>query len=170
VGRADVLGLLDYHQDGRGIQSPPVLHQGTYNAWPVSAAAGIATLKQLRDTDAVERAMRTAAALRAGISQVIRRRGLRWCVFGLFSDFHLYRGDASPEDIYAGKVPWQQLKGSIPPELVHKIRAGFLLHGVDVAGWPGGLVSAAHTEEDVTRTVDAFEATFEMLAAEGELV
>jgi len=168
VGRADVLGVLDYRQEDGRIQPPQVLHQGTYNAGPVSAAAGIATLQQIRDTDAAERATRTAAAIRAGINEAIRRRGLGWCAYGLFSDFHLFRGHASPEDIYAGKVPWQQLKGGVSLDLVHKIRAGFLLHGVDLTGWPGGLVSAAHTEEDVRRTVAAFEATFDMLQAEGD--
>jgi len=49
------------------------------------------------------------------------------------------------------------------------IRAGFLLHGVDVAAWPGGLTSSAHTGDDVARTVAAFEGTFDMLAAEGAL-
>jgi glutamate-1-semialdehyde 2,1-aminomutase len=169
VGRADVLRVLDYESvDGR-IQPPPILHQGTYNAGPVSAAAGIATLRQVRDTDAVERATRTAAAIRHGINSASRRRGLSWCAFGLFSDFHLYRGPEAPEEIHAGRAPWQQLKGGIPMELVNKIRAGFLLHGVEIVGWPGGLVSAAHTDEDVARTIRAFEATFDMLASEGEL-
>ena len=146
-----------------------MVHQGTYNAEPVSAAAGIATLEQVRTTDAIDCANRTAAAIRDGINCAIRRRGLRWCAYGQFSDFHLYRGDASPDDIYAGKVPWKQLKGAVPLELVNNIRAGFLLHGVDIAAWPGGFASAAHTDEDVTRTVAAFEATFDMLAAEGAL-
>jgi glutamate-1-semialdehyde 2,1-aminomutase len=53
--------------------------------------------------------------------------------------------------------------------LVNKIRAGFLLHGVDIAGWPGGLTSGAHTDDDVARTVAAFESTFDLLAAEGAL-
>ena len=43
------------------------------------------------------------------------------------------------------------------------------LHGVDIACWPGGLVSAAHTEEDIDRTVKAFESTFAMFAEEGGL-
>ena len=163
-----MLSVLDYYHDGKSIQPPRVLHQGTYNAGPVSAAAGIATLKQVRDTDAVERASRAAALIRGGMNAAIRRSGLRWCVYGLFSDFHLYCGDASPEDIYAGRVPWQHLKGATSAALIHKIRTGFLLHGVDIVGWPGGIVSAAHTNEDVDRTVEAFERTIEMLSAEGE--
>lgn len=168
-GRADVLSLLDYRQEGGRTQPPTVPHQGTYNAVPVSAAAGIATLLVVRDTDVLPRANATAAAIREGMNEVFRRRRLPWCAFGLFSDFHFCRGVVSPEEVYAGKLSWQQLKGAIPLRLVNKIRVGFLLHGVEIAGWPGGLVSAAHTAEDVTRTVDACAATFDMLAAEGEL-
>jgi len=169
VGRADVLRVLDYRWQDGALQSPLVIHHGTYNAGPVSAAAGIATLEEVRRGGVIDRASKTAAAIRDGINAAIRRRGLRWCAYGLFSDFHLYRGDASPEDIHAGKVPWQTLKGAIPLELVNKIRAGFLLHGVDIASWPGGFASAAHTDEDVARTVSAFEHTFDMLAGEGAL-
>ena len=75
----------------------------------------------------------------------------------------------TPEEIYAGKAPWKWLKGGIQLEFVNKIRAGFLLHGVDIAGWPGGFTSAAHTDDDVARTVAAFESTFDLLAAEGAL-
>jgi glutamate-1-semialdehyde 2,1-aminomutase len=135
----------------------------------MSAAAGIATLRQIRDHGVTERANGTAAAIRDGLNRAIQHRGLPWCAYGLFSDFHVYCGDASPDDIYDGKVPWRQLKGGIAPELSHKIRTAMLVHGVDITGWPGGVVSAAHTEEDVTRTTAAFEATLEMLQAEGEV-
>ena len=169
VGRADVLSVLDYRQLADTLQSPLVAHQGTYNAGPVSAAAGIATLEEIGRGDAIERANRIAAAIRDGINAAIRRRGLRWCAYGQFSDFHLYRGDATPEQIHAGKAPWKELKGGLPLELLNRIRAGFLLHGVDIASWPGGVASAVHSGEDVARTVAAFESTFDMLAAEGAL-
>lgn len=170
AGRADVLSVLDYRAAGGRTQPPAVQHQGTYNAGPVSAAAGIAALRQIRDHPVIERANQTAAAIRDGINAAIRLRGLSWCAYGLFSDFHIYcGGDATPADIYAGKVPWTKLKGGVRPELVHKIRAGLLLHGVDIAGWPGGVVSSAHTEEDVRLTTAAFAATLEMLQAEGEI-
>ena len=97
------------------LQSPLVAHQGTYNAEPVSAAAGIATLEEVRRTRR-HRAARhaTAAAIRDGINAAIRRRGLAWCAYGQFSDFHLYRGDETPEEIYAGKAPWQVAEGRYP--------------------------------------------------------
>ena len=121
------------------------------------------------DAEPADQLERTAAAIRNGINATMRRRGLRWCAYGQFSDFHLYRGDASPEDIQAGRVSWKMLKGAIPLEIVNAIRAGCLLHGVDISAWPGGFVSAAHTPEDAARTVAAFESTSDMLALEGLL-
>jgi glutamate-1-semialdehyde 2,1-aminomutase len=169
AGRADVIALLAWRQEGSRITAPQVPHQGTFNAAPVSAAAGITTLKLVRDTDAIDRANRAAGAIRKGMNDILRVRGRRWCVYGCFSDFHIFPGDATPQDIYDGRVPPSELKGGMAAELVHKIRLGFLLHGVDIAGWPGGLVSAAHTADDVTRTLKALEGTLDMLAVESEL-
>lgn len=169
AGRADVLRVLDYRHENGALNTPRVPHQGTYNAGPVSAAAGIATLKEIRSGDPIHRAAQTAAAVRDGINAAARRRGWPWCAYGLFSDVHLYRGEASPDGIYTGTVPWQSLKGGIPLELINAIRAGFLLHGVEIAAWPGGFISSAHTRDDAERIVEAFERTFDTLAAEGAL-
>jgi glutamate-1-semialdehyde 2,1-aminomutase len=169
AGRADILGQLDYvHATGR-IQPPAVAHQGTYNAGPVSAAAGIATLRLVRDTDVISRANQAAAAIRDGMNGVLRRKGVAWCVYGRFSDFHIYAASATPDDIYSGRIPWTALKGSVSPAFIHKIRAGFLAAGADIAGWPGGLVSGVHTHDDVDRTVSAFALLLDQLGEEGEL-
>ena len=54
AGRADVLRVLDYRKTDQALQLPLVAHQGTYNAAPVSAAAGIATLEEVRESDAID--------------------------------------------------------------------------------------------------------------------
>ncbi len=66
-------------------------------------------------------------------------------------------------------MPWTRLKGATPVELLQKIRAGFLSGGVDLVGWPGGVVSAVHGEAEVDRTLTAFENLLGALAAEGDL-
>ena len=123
-----------------------MVHQGTYNAAPVSAAAGIATLEQIRESDAIDRANRTAAAIRDGINArnpPARIAMVRlWPVFGFPS---CIAATPRPRTSTLAKFPGRQLKGAVPLELVNKIRAGFLLHGVDIAAWPGGFASAAHT-------------------------
>ena len=43
------------------------------------------------------------------------------------------------------------------------------VNGVDLAGWPGGTVSAAHGEGEVDATVEAFARSLDMMKADGEL-
>lgn len=50
-----------------------------------------------------------------------------------------------------------------------QIRLAMLINGVDLNGWPGGLTSVMHTEEDVSNTVEAFRETVAMLKREGDL-
>jgi glutamate-1-semialdehyde 2,1-aminomutase len=172
VGRADILGVMEHRVTPDGIRMPGVAHQGTHNAAPPSAAAGLATLRVVRDTDIGRAADRAAASIRSGMNDVLRRMGVDWCVYGEFSDFHLYTNPdhaaVTSADIQQGKVHWSKLKGA-PLELLQKVRAGFMLAGVDVVAWPGGLVSGVHDGRDVDQTVTAFESTLRLLGEEGEL-
>lgn len=172
VGRADILALLDYRREADMVAPPQVTHQGTYNAGPVSAAAGIATLQVLRETEAIDRANRSAAMIRDGMNEAIRAKGIAWCAYGQFSDFHLYASDGDPvtvDDIYGGRVPPTKLKGGMKTELAHKIRTGMLANGVDIIGWPGGLTSCMHGSDEVDHTVTAFRRVLDGLGEEGAL-
>jgi glutamate-1-semialdehyde 2,1-aminomutase len=173
VGRADIMKVMAYRREN-GIVAPPVPHQGTYNAETVTARAGIATLNIISTTDAIATANRTAASLRQELNAVLRRLGSSWCVYGNFSNFHIFanpdREPVGPDDIMAGKVPWKKLKspsggGDIP----HLIRTGLICGGVDISIWPGGLLSCRHNLEDVDRTVVAFEKMAKWLAEEGRM-
>lgn len=167
VGRAEVMSVLDYRRVEGRIQAPVVPHQGTYNAGPVSAAAGLATLQIINETDAIERANAAAAAIRDGMNDILRTRRLNWCVYGQFSDFHIHMAGGvdpgEPEQIYENRVPWQKLKGAVPAERIHQFRVGMLCEGVDIVGWPGGVTSAVLSADDIQRTIRAFDATLEQM-------
>ena len=172
AGRRDLLDILGFQEGPDGVLPPRIPHQGTFNGGPVSASAGVATLKVLQSLPVLEHANQTAGAIRAGMNEALRKRGSSWCMYGSFSGFHLFTNPArravGPEDIESGKVPAGELKGSTPMGLQHKFRAGMLAHGVDLVSWPGGLVSGVHTADDVDRTLTAFAAVLEMLAEEGD--
>ncbi len=173
VGRADILGIMDWIETDAGIEQPMLPHQGTFNGYPVAAVAGITTLKLLRADDYIGRANRTAAAIRDGMNEIIGRLGAPWCAYGEFSGVHVFtnpdRDTVSRERILDGTIHWQKLAKGTPPELGHKIRQGMIIGGVDVTGWPGGVVSGVHTEDDVEITLKAFEQTLKMMAEEGDL-
>jgi glutamate-1-semialdehyde 2,1-aminomutase len=173
AGRADIMRVMEHRDGPAGLSPPLVPHQGTYNAGPVSACAGIATLKVLASTDAIETANRTAELLRDEMNAAIRRAGANWCVYGTFSGFHIFSNPdnqpVTPQVIAAGKVPAGKLKGGATLEQKHKIRVGMLCGGVDITPWPGGVVSSRHNADDVAQTVTAFTDLLKMLANEGEL-
>ena len=172
AGRADIMNVMEFQASEAGIAGPRVPHQGTYNAGPVSAAAGLATLKLLRSGDFIERANRTTQTLRREMNGVLSKMGADWCVYGEFSGFHIFTNPAheavGPDDIQAGRVDSSKLKGA-SPELIHKMRAGSLCGGADMMPWPGGVVSGVHDDADVEWTISAFETMVRMLAEEGEL-
>ncbi len=173
VGRAELFGALEFKESAGGFEPPALPHQGTNNGNAISATAGIVTLKTLRGGPATEEANRAAAQIRAGFNDAIRRKGIGWIAYGEFSDFHIFtnprKRSATLEDIRSGSVPAAELKNGTPPRLQHLVRIGMLLGGVDIVSWPGGLVSAVHSAQDVDRTVSAFTSTLDILGEAGEL-
>jgi glutamate-1-semialdehyde 2,1-aminomutase len=173
VGRAEILRLMDWNEGPGGVSSPALPHQGTFNANPVAAVAGATTLRLLKSGGYIDQANRQAAAIRDGLNAILAKLGSSWCVYGDFSGFHVFtnpaRAAVTPEDIHKGRVSWETLKNATPPELSHKVRIGMLAEGVDWVGWPGGVVSGVHTDEDVEKTLDAFEQVAQVLAEEGDL-
>jgi glutamate-1-semialdehyde 2,1-aminomutase len=172
VGKSEIMDALSF-TGGTGPQREKIPHQGTFNANPVSAAAGIAALEVVGTTDACQRASDYAARLREGLTRVLRDEGVNWVVYGTFSSFHIFTNPENllitAEEIEAGKYDYRTLKGRGRPDVVTRLRLGMLLHGVEIFSWPGGPTSAVHTAEDLERTVEAFRQTLRMLREEGDV-
>lgn len=177
VGRADVMGVMarrddpsNQPQDRQWNSSGRVSQQGTFNANPLSAAAGLATLRLVAQGDVVERANRTGALLRERLNGVLAECGSSWLAYGEFSGFHLFtnpRGRAARvADIYAGRVPWEELR-HMEPGAGDALRCGMIVGGVDIFPWPGGCVSAVHSEQDVETTAAALKQTWELFDRRG---
>src|SRR2546425_9878183 len=74
-------------------------HPGTFNANPLSAAAGVAMLSSLADGAATRTANEQAAKLRHGMNEILAREKVAWKVYGQHSDWKLFYGaDAPPHD------------------------------------------------------------------------
>jgi glutamate-1-semialdehyde 2,1-aminomutase len=50
-----------------------------------------------------------------------------------------------------------------PHDIARLLRLALNINGVDFSGWPGGLVSAAHSDANIDATVAAFGASLKML-------
>ncbi len=170
-GPKDILDWLDHDAtSARGREH--VNHHGTHNGHPYSAAAGIATLTVVRDSDACARASDTAARLRRAMNDVLEAEGVPWAVYGEHSFFHIHSNPCGepfrPTAFDASTITPDTLKGR-NETVLNLLRIAMLNHGVDLKGWRGGLVSAAHTPEDVELTVDAWRRSLRDLKREGLL-
>jgi glutamate-1-semialdehyde 2,1-aminomutase len=152
AGGQEILSLLGFSKD------PRVAQQGTFNANPMSAAAGIAALDELADGEAQRRAAALASRLCDGLNQTLQALDQPGCAWNLGSLFHVYVGEDCPIWIEAG-----ELRGELDSTRLLKrmpqlsdLRDAMLMRGIDLF-MDGGFMSAAHDESDVTRTVEAFE-------------
>ena len=84
AGRKDILDLLDFNVAARTGREK-IAHPGTFNANPVSAAAGTAALTVIAETDASDRASATAADLREKLNAVLAEAKVPWAVYGTYS-------------------------------------------------------------------------------------
>jgi glutamate-1-semialdehyde 2,1-aminomutase len=83
-GREEIMALFDPSQ------GPPVIpHPGSYNANPVSLAAGLASM-ELLSRDAVARLNATGDRLRAGLTGVFAEAGIPASITGLGSLFGIH--------------------------------------------------------------------------------
>ena len=171
VGRKDVIDLLDF-EASEAAKREKIQHQGTFNANPLSAAAGTAALGIIATTDACERANAYAAELRDRLNQVFAEAAVTWAAYGTFSGFHVFtnprRRDITPDAFDPFNYEYGELKAT-QPGLAAKLRLAMLVNGVDITGWPGGTVSAAHEAADMEATVAAFRESLAMLRREDEV-
>jgi glutamate-1-semialdehyde 2,1-aminomutase len=169
-GRKDLLDGLDFAVSA-ATGREKIYHPGTFNANPVSAAAGTAALAIVGSTDACARANAYGEKLRGKLNEAIEAAGLPWACYGTFSGFHLFlnprQRKLTPSAFDPAACELQELKQN-PPGLAGKLRLAMLVNGVDVNGRPGGIISATHGEAELAHTVDAFRESLAMLRAEGE--
>lgn len=172
AGRKDIMDWLDFKVT-KAAGREKIAHPGTFNANPVSAAAGIATLEILATTDACARANAYGTEVRAKMNEVLVEEGVRWSVFGSHSGIHIYTNpdgaDIEPATFDAVPFIPRMIDKPRGEGVTGQVRMGLLVNGVDMNSGPSGTISAMHGEEEMAITVDAFRATVRALKREGTI-
>ncbi len=172
AGRADIMELLEFKDDPVWNRTRKVAHPGTYNANPVSAAAGVTALRLVSDPAVQRGADALARRLKRGFNEALLRHDLPGFAYGESSTVNTVVGTRYPGDLPlelehpAGVAP-EVLKARGPEPLLAALRAGMLLEGMDLWHGAGAILSVAHTVEDIDRTVEAFDRVLARLRAEG---
>ena len=172
AGRKDILDLLDV-QVTKAADREKITHQGTFNANPLSAAAGVAALEIVGTTDACAIANGYADELRRRVNEVFEEEHVPWAAYGLFSNFHIFtnpdRRKIVPTRFDPLEQPVETLFGKSQASLVHKFRLATMVGGVDFSGSPVGITSATHGEAELEDTLKTVRNAVRMLKQEGEI-
>jgi glutamate-1-semialdehyde 2,1-aminomutase len=172
VGRKDILDWLDF-KVAKDTGREKIAHPGTFNANPISAAAGIATLEILASTDACARANAFGDEVRAKMNAMLQEEGVKMAAHGTYSGIHIYTNpegsDIDPTKFDAVSFIPRMINKPRGDGLANMVRMGLLVNGVDVNSGPSGYISAMHGEEEMAITVDALRATVRAMKREGAI-
>jgi glutamate-1-semialdehyde 2,1-aminomutase len=171
--KRDIFALMEFTLDMEWNLSRRVFHPGTYNANPLSAAAGSAMLSHIADGRPQAHADAMTQRLVPAMNKALEKREIPGCVYGLSSMFHIALGEDCPRPKDGIEWPWDAANGASPPrtrlDIALALKQGCLNNGVDLMGFSGGLVSAVHQPEDIDLTIEAFDRTLSQMQEESIL-
>ena len=169
AGRADIMSLFDYTGEPQHDRHERVSHLGTFNANPLSAAAGIATLNLAAGGEPQAQADRMAALLRAGLEQMLDEEGIAAYAYGDSSLFHIYMRAHSGAPVRSRaelRTDDATTLKSIPGRVIGAFQKNLQIRGVDLLSYNGGVTSSAHSETDIQQALGAFRETMRVLRDE----
>ena len=131
-----------------------VLHIGTFNANPLSAAAGVQALELVAHTPVNDTANARADQLKAGLNDLLTRMEVQGCVTGVASLIFLRLGlDPEKSDPETNPNILQDLREAANPARDQQMSLALMNHGVDSGN--RFILMSAHSEQDINDTVDA---------------
>lgn len=168
-GRADIMELMAFRDDPEWDSEFRVPQGGTFNAQPVTAAAGIATLEAIATGEVNARADAMADRLKRGLNDAFARNEVTGHAHGIASIIHVNLGAECSCDRGLCDMPYQQIYDTMPQDKTRALRRAMLVNGVDMMGGRAFLVSSSHDEAVIDRTLDAFSQSLKDLREEGAL-
>jgi glutamate-1-semialdehyde 2,1-aminomutase len=171
AGTYDYMQHMEFRDDPVWMSTKKVAQMGTFNANPLTAAAGAAALKKCANPNVQAYCDNLAAGLRAGMNAILVEEGVPGAVWGESSAFHLMVGPEVTNQVAADMrspegVALETMKASGHAGLGSTIQIAMALEGVDLFHG-GGMFSVAHTQDDVDNTINAFDRVITRLKRDG---
>jgi len=160
-GTREAFAAMEFTKDSKRDRVKRVAQYGTFNASPVCAAAGAATLALIEDGNACNKAEAYATKLRSSLNTLFRREGLAWAAYGVSSVFHILTSDpCTGQPLRDGKIEAADIDPVILKQkgaLDGLLRRALMLEGVDLPPGRQAWISAAHGETELSETLYAFQ-------------
>ena len=168
-GRADIMELMAFRDDPEWDSVLRVPQGGTYNAQPVTVAAGVATLEAIATGEVNARADAMALRLREGLNEAFIQNEVTGHAHGIASIIHVNLGADCNCDRDLCNMSYREIYDTMPTEKTRAIRRAMLVNGVDMMGGRAFLVSSSHDEGIIDQTIEAFSQSLKDLRAESAL-
>ena len=164
-GKADIMDILR----PRPAPEPFALHSGTWNANPLTAAAGVAACRLYQTGEVQEKLNQLGGYLRRRGNQAMKEQGISGRLYG-----------GSIVWIYLGPIDCQPSDDRLPPTKDTKKILGMgtnrarlclhLLHrGIATMGGRFFVLSSVHSEREIDRTIEALGDSLDAMTADGGL-
>ncbi len=145
MGEPDIMDALD----PRTSHDKRVFHSGTFNGNPISMTLGMATVSELASNDNFSRITRRATELRNGLSHTLEQFGIPHRTYG--------EGGVVNFTISEDEISTFRDISEVNMNKRRVIDNGLLKEGVYVIPTSRYMLSVAHSEEDIDRTVESLE-------------
>ncbi len=165
-GKAEIMDMMAFHDEPDWDGRQRVAHPGTFNANPLSAAAGAACLEMIANQPVNQRADAMAGRLKNGLNDILTRMEVPGHARGMASLIHLtLRNCGCDRELCT--LPHREIQEAANPAVTIPLRRAMLNAGVDMMGRGSFIVSSAHREQDVDGTLAAFEESLAAMRGEG---
>ncbi len=165
-GREDIMEMMATRGDPDWDYNRRVAQAGTYNAQPVTAAAGTAALDAIATKGVNLRADAMAKRLKEGLTETFIKNEVTGHAHGVASIVHINLGADCNCDGEICTMPYDEIHRTMTDEKTRHLRRAMLVNGVDIMGGRGFMVSSAHDEGVVDRIVAAFDQSLKDLREE----
>ncbi len=159
AGRADIVNTVG---PGR------IAHPGTFNANPLSAAAGAAALDLLANEPINAMADERAQQLKNGLNELLTKMEIPGCAYGVSSIVHMRLGVPHECDKVYCEAGEQAMMTAAGNDATHLLNQATINEGI--WGNPTSFIlSATHSEADVDLTLEKYETALGQVRAEGKI-
>ena len=166
-GKAEIMELMAFRNDPEWDNVSRVAQGGTYNAQPITAAAGTALLEAIATQGINAKADAAAERLKLGLNEAFIQNEVTGHAHGISSIVHVNLEADCGCDRDLCTMSYDEIYRTMPAAKTGAVRRAMLVNGVDIMGGRGFVVSSAHDNDVIDCTIKAFSQSLKDLREEG---